>query len=289
MDDRDWVILTTLYDEKNITKTAEKIRISQPALTYRLQQLEQEFGITIVYRSRRGVTFTPQGEHLVKYARDMTLHLRKTKEALQNMGDKVQGTLRLGVSSIFARYKLPSILKDFHRQYPDVEFNVTSGWSEEVINSVYKQKVHLGIIRGDYNWPDQRKLLMDEEIFIVSKHEIDIEDLPNLSRIYYNTDTSLKKLIDNWWHERYSDPPLISMEVDKMETCKEMVINGLCYAILPSILLDPNEDLYVTRCTTKDGVPVVRRTWMIFRNESLEISVVKAFVNFLEEREHPYR
>lgn len=282
MIDRDWQILHILFEEKNITKTADKLRMSQPALTYRIQQLEQEFGIKIVHRGRRGVTFTPQGEHLVKYAQEMMLQLRRTKEHLQNMDSKVQGTLRLGVSSIFARYKLPAILKNFHNLYPDVEYNVTSGWSEEVINSVYKQKVHIGIIRGDYNSPFQRKLIMEEGLCIVSKEEIDIDELPKKPRIYYNTDTSLKKLIDDWWQERYSEPASINMEVDKMETCKEMVLNGLGYAILPSILLDENEDLYVTRCTTSDGLPIIRRTWMIFRNESLEISLIQAFVNFLE-------
>jgi len=282
LDERDWAILSTLFDEKNITKTADKLSISQPALTYRLQQIEQEMGVKIVHRSRRGVSFTPQGEYLVRYARDMQLQLRKTKEYLQNMDHKVQGTLRLGVSSIFARYKLPTILKNFHEQYPEVEFNVTTGWSEEVVNAVYQEKVHIGIIRGDYNWPYQRKLLMEEGIYIVSKQPIDVEELPNLSRIYYNTDTSLKKLIDAWWHERYSRPPLITMEVDKMETCKEMVLNGLGYAILPSIVLDEGENLFKTRCTTRDNVPVTRRTWMIFRNETLEISVTRAFVNFLD-------
>ncbi|RXT00681.1 LysR family transcriptional regulator [Ammoniphilus sp. CFH 90114] len=283
MDNQDWVILHTLFAEKNITKTADKLRISQPALTYRLQQLEQEFEIKIVHRGRRGVAFTPQGEHLVKYADEMLLQLRKTKEYLQNMDTKVQGTLRLGVSSIFARYKLPTILKNFHSQYPDVDFNVTTGWSEEVINHVYQQKVHIGIIRGDYNFPFQRKLLLEENMCIVSQKQIDINDLPNLPRIYYNTDTSLKKLIDNWWHERYSHPPLITMEVDKMETCKEMVLNGLGYAILPNILLNENEDLFIAKCTTLDGVPLIRRTWMVLREEDLEISIIKSFVNFLEK------
>lgn len=283
MDTQDWVILHTLFAEKNITKTADKLRISQPALTYRLKQLEQEFGIKIVHRGRRGVSFTPQGEHLVKYAEDMLLQLRKTKEHLQNMESKVQGTLRLGVSSIFARYKLPAILQSFHIEYPDVDFNVTTGWSEEVVNDVYKQKVHIGIVRGEYNFPFQRKLLLEENICIVSKKKIDIDNLPNLPRIYYNTDTSLKKMIDNWWHERYSHPPLITMEVDKIETCKEMVLNGLGYSILPDILLDKNEDLFIAKCTTRDGVPLIRRTWMVLREEDLEISIIKSFVNFLEK------
>ena len=52
---KDWLIIKTLYEEKNITKTAEKLYITQPALTYRLQAIEQEFGVKIVNRGKKGV------------------------------------------------------------------------------------------------------------------------------------------------------------------------------------------------------------------------------------------
>ncbi|CEH30818.1 LysR family transcriptional regulator [Aneurinibacillus migulanus] len=282
MDERDWTMLHALYEAKNITKTAEKLCISQPALTYRLQRLEKEFGVTLVYTGRKGVEFTAQGEHLVRYSEDMLLQLRKTKEYLLNMEGKVRGTLRLGVSSMFAGYKLPSILKNFHNEYPDVDFNVTTGWSAEVINSVYKHDVHVGIVRGDYNWPEEKHLLMEEPLFVVSDREISLKDLPNLPRINYNTDTSLKLLIEDWWKEMYSQPPSITMEVDKMETCKKMTLNGLGYAILPGILLDENEKLFKINLTSKSGIPILRRTWIIYRKKSLEVSVVKAFVDFLK-------
>jgi len=99
MDDRDWLILQVLYREKNITKAAKELFISQPALTHRLQQMEKEFHVQIVNRGRRGVQFTPQGEYLVKCAEEMLLTLQKIKENVLNMDDQLTGTLRLGVSN----------------------------------------------------------------------------------------------------------------------------------------------------------------------------------------------
>jgi DNA-binding transcriptional LysR family regulator len=131
MDEKDWVILQTIFEERNITKAAEKLYISQPALTYRLQQLEKEFGTMIVARGKRGVEFTAQGEYIAQYARSMTLQLRNTKEFVQNMGKEIRGALRIGVSGIFARYELPAILNEFISQYPNVEVNVKTGWSAE--------------------------------------------------------------------------------------------------------------------------------------------------------------
>ena len=67
MNMQDWNMLLELYRSKSITKASERLFISQPALTRRLHQMEEEFSTTILLRSARGISFTPQGEHLVEY------------------------------------------------------------------------------------------------------------------------------------------------------------------------------------------------------------------------------
>ena len=282
MNERDWEILKTLYEKKNLTQTAKALHVSQPALTFRLQQIEDEFGIKVAHRGRRGVDFTAQGEQLVLYAKDMLLQLRKTKELLWNMEGSLRGILRLGVAGSFACYKLPAVLKQFNIQYPEIEFNVTTGWSADMVNLLLKQDTHVGIIRGDHNWADQKLLLMEEPLLIASKKEIELDKLPYLPRIDYKTDPTLKDVIDTWWLETYTQAPLINMHVDKLETCKEFVLNGLGYAVFPSITLRNNEDLFTIKILSKDNVPVVRRTWLIYRKESLEISIIKIFIDFLK-------
>lgn len=283
MDHLDWNLLTTLYEHKNITKTSEVLRISQPAITYRLQRLEDEFGIKIVHRGHRGVAFTPQGEYLADYAAKMQRDFQKVKEEVLNFENNIQGTLRISASSIFSRYKLPPILGKFNEKYPLVEFHVNTGWSEEVINSIYKEQSQIGILRGSHNFSHEKQLLMEEDLLIVSKKEVDMENLAHLPRIYYNTDTSLKTLIDNWWTENYMLPPTITMRVDNMETCKEMVLNGLGYAILPNILLEGDEELFKIPCLTQQGSPVTRKTWLIYKKEYSNNVVIKAFCEFLRE------
>ncbi|GAA4834569.1 LysR family transcriptional regulator [Paenibacillus vulneris] len=284
MEHRDWVLLETLYNEQNITKTAELLYISQPALTYRLQQLEKEFNVKIVNRGRRGIQFTPQGEYLVKYAREMLLQLQSTKQFLLSMDDNVTGILRLGVSGSIAAYKLPNLLKKFLHKFPNVEVKVITNLSSELVHSVYKQDVHVGMIRGDYNWADEKHLLQEEHICIVSKKKIELTDLPNLPRITFKTDMSLQNSIDYWWQEHYKQPPTISMEVDRMETCKEMALNELGYAILPMIVLDGQEELFKITLTNKFGEPLYRRSWMIYRKESLDIKLIRTFVEFVKQQ-----
>ncbi|MEW9670537.1 LysR family transcriptional regulator [Ammoniphilus sp. 3BR4] len=284
MEEKDWVLLKTLYEQQTLTKTAEILFVSQPSLTYRIQQLEKEFGITIIYRGRRGIEFTPQGEYLARYAKDMLHQLQQTKEFLFSMENKIAGTLKIGTASSLARYKLPNILKDFHTKYPEVEFKVISQRSSELTNLVYKQDVHIGFVRGDYNWSEEKHLIMAENIWIVSQKEISLDELPNLPRIIYKTDLSLENVFDSWWKETFSKPPSITMEVDHMETCREMVLSGFGYAILPDIVLNENENLNKIQLRNKHGEPILRKSWMIYRKESLQITLIKAFVDFIKER-----
>jgi len=287
MDYRDWEILKVLYLQKNLTKTARLLFLTQPALTTRLKHMQEELGVKIVTRESRGVHFTPQGEYLVQCAEEALAHYEKIKENVQNMSnnesDQVVGTLKLGVSNFFANYELPYVLKLFKMQYPHVEFKVTTGWSRDVTQLIHNKDVHISFVRGDYGWRGLSKhQLFEETICIASKNEFDLKDLPRLPRIENRGDYLLKSVIDHWWAENYAQAPFISIEVDQVDPCKEMVKNGLGYGILSSRVLSGIEDLYKIHLKDQEGNPILRRTWMYYHKESLEWNVVKAFVRFIE-------
>jgi DNA-binding transcriptional LysR family regulator len=281
LDEKDWVALRILYEEKNISRAAERLYISQPALTYRLKNLEKEFGTSIFFKIKGGIEFTSEGIHLASYAEEMIKKLQKTKDYMLNMQNEVRGTLRLGVSSNFAQYKLPKILKKFSINYPLVQFNVNTGWSTEIMNLLDSANVQLGILRGNYEWYGIKTLLHKERLCLISKTEVDLENLPNLPFINYKTDSSLKGLINGWWNDRFSEPPLVTMETDRQETCKEMVKNSLGVSILPEICMQPSDDLYTYGLSYKNGEPVLRNTWLMYNEESLKLSSVKNFIDFL--------
>ncbi|MGM9955409.1 MAG: LysR family transcriptional regulator [Peribacillus sp.] len=281
MDEKDWIFLNILHEEKSITRTAERLYISQPALSYRLKNIEAEFGVALFFKTKKGIEFTSEGDYIVKYAEEMQRKLQQTKDHVMNMNDGINGTLRLGVSSNFARYKLPEILKRFSKQYPDIQFNLNTGWSTEIMSLLDSSKVHVGIVRNNYQWKGEKSLLSQERLYLISKREITIEELPSLPFINYHTDNSLKNLISDWWHDQFSSPPRITMEVDKLETCKEMVKNELGVAIIPEMSLQPNDFLHKLCLKDKQGTPLQRNTWLMYDANFLNLSVVKAFVDFL--------
>ncbi|WNS77991.1 LysR family transcriptional regulator [Domibacillus sp. DTU_2020_1001157_1_SI_ALB_TIR_016] len=286
MDEKDWVALRVLYEEKNFSRAAERLYISQPALTYRLKNLEKEFGTSLFFKIKSGIEFTSEGIYLADYAEEMIKKLQKTKDYMLNMQNEVRGTLRLGVSSNFAQYKLPKILKKFSAQYPNVQFSVNTGWSTDIMHLLNSSSVQLGILRGNYEWYGIKTLLHKERLCLISKEEVDLEDLPELPFINYKTDSSLKNLMNGWWHDRFPDPPRVTMENDRQETCKEMVKQGLGVSILPEICLQPSDNLHTYGLSFKNGEPVLRNTWLMYSQDALRLSTVKAFIDFLNKKEN---
>jgi DNA-binding transcriptional LysR family regulator len=283
MDERDWNILQVLYEQKNITKTAQLMYMTQPALTKRLMQIEESFGVKIVNRGIRGVHFTPQGEYLAKRAIQLNSLFRDVREEVLNMNQETVGTLRLGVSNYFGKYVLPGLLKMFREQYPRVDFQLETGFSKEIYNKIYNQDIHVGFIRGDYSWSGEKQLLFEENIILVSSEQIDLAELPDLPRIDYYTDTLFKSLIDRWWAEHYAKPPITAIKVDRADTCKEMVKNGLGYAFLPSRFLLDRNDLFTIPLVDQNNKQLIRETWMFYHSESLENNTVRAFVDFIKK------
>ncbi|WP_400164448.1 LysR family transcriptional regulator [Brevibacillus sp. TJ4] len=296
MDERDYIMLHYIYEEKNITRAAERLYTSQPSLTYRIQQIEKNLGIQVLVRNGKSIEFTPEGEYLASFARQMLAHIRDFQDNLANISSKVQGTLRIASTSITARYYLPKVLKAFSGMYPNINIQVDTGKSGDVIQALENEEVHVGMVRGEYDWPEKKDLICRETICLIAKEEIDLAQLPRMHRIFHRSskgtyktkhhDTMSEKIL-TWWNERFSTPPLFSMQVGSYEACKEMVINGLGYAIVPRDFIKPDDDLYVQNLVLKSGEVLCRNTWLLYRESCLELLFVKKFVDYIQSLPSP--
>lgn len=274
-----------MAEENNITKAAERLYISQPALTYRINQIEQDVKVQILERRKKGIKFTDEGKFLVQYANEMLHRLQHVQEELANMSDRTKGIIRIGVSSNYARIKLPPILQSFLEQYDRVQFSVITGWSDEIYKRLQQEDIRMAIIRGENDWHHDKILLERDAVAVISKEPILIEELPSLPRITYQTEPKLQQLIDDWWKEQYQVPPNITMEIDNIETCKKLVANGLGYAIVPSLGLSQLENIHAQTIQAKNGDNIERETWLLYKQEDIRSTVSQAFIDFLRERE----
>lgn len=285
MDEKDWYMLKALHEEGSITKASEVLYVSQPALTKRIKQLESDFNLQIISRSSKGIRFTKEGEYLVSYAKDMIVVFQKMKDTLNNMSsNSLSGTLRLGASHNFAHNHLPHLLKEFSQQFPLIKTDIRTGYSSDILKQLQDEIIQIGIVRGAFTWNGPKRHLKSENICLVSKNKIDLDNLPNLPRIDYKTDPLLKKQLDQWWYDIYNQPPTVVMEVDNSRTCVGMVDQGLGFAILPQFSLGMKNNLYLENLQDINGNSFLRDTWIVYKEKDIELSTVNEFVKFIENR-----
>jgi DNA-binding transcriptional LysR family regulator len=216
----------------------------------------------------------------------MLTNICHIKEQIVNMGTDIKGTLRVGASNYLSKHKIPRLMGLFKEQYPNIDFNVITTWSRDICRLLNNQDIHVGFMRSDFGWRGEKYILYEEPICIASKNEIRLNDLPRLPRIDYHTDDSYKTLLDAWWGETFLHPPKIGMTVSYIDICRAMVINGLGYAIVPSSLVDEVEQIHKIYITDKDGKPILRKTWMLYQKEILELKMVRLFLDFAKTVEY---
>jgi DNA-binding transcriptional LysR family regulator len=280
VDFRDFDILQVLFEEKNIKRAADRLFLSQPAITYRINQLEKDLDIPILIRGNKGVQFTLQGEFLVESTRRLLDDKDTMIEQVQNLADGVQGTLRLGVSNNFAISKFPPIIASFNKTFPKVKIKLKTGLGIEIMKLLEDGEIHIGIESAGHKWVEKKVLIDKSNICLISKKKISWEDLPTQNMISIAT-PSIKKVFTNWWPGTFATEPIITMETDYVETCKQMVISGLGVAFVPAFCLEHNDPLHILELDEVTNDEYRLESWMNYRESTMELSVVREFIKFM--------
>lgn len=283
IEERDWIILNKIGEGKNISQVSEEMFISQPALTYRINKIESFFGTKLFIRGNKGVKPNNQGEYIIEYAQRMLKELKIVKEEVTSMSSLIKGKLYIGASNAVAQYVLPNLLAKFVNRYPDVEPHVMTGFSPYLIDLLNNEKIHVAFLRENLEWNHFKSLLSKENIYLVSNEPIETSNLPNLPRINYKTNQSLKTSLDFWWSQNFQKPPIITMEVDNAEVCIEFVRAGLGYAILTELGLTKEKEICRVPLIDKDHKPLQRETWIYGSKEANNFFTVEVFLNFIKE------
>lgn len=289
MDTRDWQTFVTVVAEGNITKAADKLFLSQPALSYRLRQMETAMGHPLLIRTNEGIVLTPEGELYFTYCQRMLAELEQLKQTMGEMSGQIQGTLTLASSINFADYQLPRLLKEFSQQYPSIRVKVKTGFSAQVKKMFNAGEVMVAIARGEGN--GNSKPLFEEPYCFVYKEPVTIDELANLPLIHYRTDPSVSMIISDWCDENLPPNYVPSMELDSMVTCRQFVREGLGWAILPYLGLGSciEDKLFIKPIFHKNGNPIVRPTYLYYSEMSTKLIAVKTFTDFLENYYKQYK
>ncbi len=284
-------LLVTLAAEMNMRKAAEKLFVSQPALSQRLQSIEKAWDTQIFVRSQKGLTLTPAGEKIIEYANEVVWQEERVREEIHSLNSQVHGTLKLAVASIIGQHWLPNVLKQFVQRYPHAKISLITGWSSEILNHLYEDQVHIGIIRGTPDWKGKKQHILTDSLYLVDTEIKNLDELQTTERpfIQFKSDSTYYQEIQDWWHRKFQHPPKQTIVVDQIETCKQMAFHGIGYAILPSITFHENDPaVFKIPLFDETGSPVIRDTWLLGYESAFRLKQVEAFLQIIKENIHPF-
>lgn len=280
-------IIKVLAEEKNMRKAAERLFLTQPALSQRLQTIEKDWGTQIFIRSQRGLTPTPAGELVIQYATETLLKRSEVFETIQALNSKVHGTLKIACASIVGLNWLPKVLKEYVTLYPDTKISLMTGWSSEIVKDLYEGDAHIGIVRGSADWKGKKIHLFRDMMYLVDTEITNLEQIHSTDRpfIQFKSDSDYYQEIVQWWQRHFNQNPKNQIIVDQIETCKQMALNGIGYAILPSITLNGEEKVNkIPLNKSENDIGLTRDTWLIGYDNAFELRQVAAFIDVVKER-----
>lgn len=279
-------LLSVLAQEMNMRKAAERLFVSQPALSQRLQTIEKEWGTKLFIRSQKGMSLTPAGELVIQFVDDVLHKQERVRESIQALNSEVHGTLKLACASIVGQNWLPQVLKKYVNRYPQAKISLMTGWSSEILKSLYEDHIHIGIIRGTPDWKGVKIHLFKDSLYLVDREMTRTEQVLETDRpfIQFKSDSSYYQEIQEWWHRKFQTVPKRTIVVDQIETCKQMTFNGIGYAILPSITLNGAEkDIFKVPLLDENNHPIERDTWLLGYESAFKLKQVQAFVEVVRE------
>lgn len=277
----DYEILSILSKEQNMRRAAEKLFLTQPALSLRLQNIEKEWGTLLFIRSQKGLMPTPSGEIVIEFSKEVIQKREQAMEHVQSLSSKVHGTLKIACASIVGQNWLPSVLKNYVETFPDAKISLHTGWSSEIVRSIVEGDAQIGIVRGHSDWKGKKIHLFRDTLYLVDQELTSLEEVKETNKpfIQFKSDSSYYQEIQQWWQKNFSMTPKQQIVVDQIETCKQMALNGLGYAILPSITLSEYDKINKIPLNHEDpSFELTRDTWLIGYDAAFELPQVAAFV-----------
>ena len=128
----------------SFSEVARKLGLSQPAVSFQIQKLEQELGVRLIDRSQRAVTLTAAGKRLLVFAEAVEMEREHLKYDLEQLRDEVAGDLLISASTIPGEYLLPPLLARFKQQHPAVRIQVDVSDSLAVIERISNNTAEIG-------------------------------------------------------------------------------------------------------------------------------------------------
>lgn len=148
--DQQLQVFVTVAEMGNFTRAAEKLHMTQPAVSQYIQSLERTMGIKLLERNNKFVRLNQAGEIVYHHAKEIIGLYTKMHYLIDDLTNKTSGPLSIGASYTFGEYVLPQVIAKMQEKYPLITPSITIGNTKEIAKLVLEHQLDVGIIEGDF-------------------------------------------------------------------------------------------------------------------------------------------
>ena len=277
-------------NDLNITAAAAKLCTTQPAVSKQLKLLEDELGFNIfVRRGRTLAKITPPGERVIRHALKLLREAQNIKGISAEFEDEDRGSLSIGTTHTQARYVLPPVIQAFRDRYPNVQFHLHQGTSEQIAAMAEFDRIDFAIATGSQELFGKYVLLpcyrWHRRIIVPAGHPLAAIGEPSLSDLaaypiitYVFSFTGPSSL-----HEAFANAGLsanVALTARDADVIKTYVRLGLGVGIIANVALDPVQDSDLVSISAAHLFPS-HKTWIGFARDGLLRRYMYDFITLL--------
>ncbi len=286
MDLRQLKHFVAVFERRNLSKAAEAIPLSQPALTRSMKTLEDQLGVELFERHARGATPTAAGERLYHHAKSILAECaRARRDAAQPIGE-LGGTVSIGIGALFATRIFDEMIGQFCRDNPKVKVQVKQGYFEELITLLDLGQIEVAFINFPLlALPDTMEfeplLELRTSVFVSANHPAakmtkpDMEQLRNY--LWASVDQPhASEVLDSLFISEGVAAPRPSVQANSLTLIKSLVLMADFIGMLPEHMF--RDELASGEVLRLDvpSTPLVRSAGLITRNEAFRRPVADA-------------
>ena len=277
-------IKTVEYE--SFTKATEILNYSQSGISRMINDLEKEWNVSLLERGRSGVRLTSDGLTLLPFAKSVYSEYQKLQTKIEELNGLQSGLIRIGTFSSVATHWLPKIIKEFQKDYPNIDYELLLGDYTEIESWILEGRVDCGFLRLP-TLPEFSAITLAEDKLLVVLPEnhplVDCEVFPVKALCDYPfmlLEKGAKAEISEIF-ERNSIAPKIHFTTWDDYAIMSMIESGLGISILPELILHR----IPYRIVAKElDVPAFRKIGLVMRDDKNTSLAVKRFIDYLDYR-----
>lgn len=283
-------IFMKVCEQKSITKAAEELFLTQPAISMQLKKLQEQFDVPLTEVIGRQLYVTDFGEKIAEVSKRILEEADTIDATIKQYKGLLAGKITISVVST-GKYVIPYFLSDFVNNHAGVDFSIDVTNKTKVLNRLVKNETDFALVSVlPDNLPIEKIELMDNKLHLVGKNQstektASIETLQEMRFLFREEGSATRNAMEDFLKKR--DIKISKLEMQSNEAIKQAVCAGLGYSIMP--LIGMKEELksgkiHIIPC---EGLPI-STSWNLIYNKSKRLSpaALALLEHINKEKEH---